>query len=375
MWIGIKPIIRLMLLSPLQSFAAICLSILLIAACNNNSSTSNAANQQEMTSKTTTFSSLQWIPQTPVTTANLRGLYVVNVEVIWASGSGGTFLRTIDGGKTWTTNTIEGTDSLDFRDIHAFDENNALVLSAGFPAYIYKTSDGGKTWKQVYFNEREGVFFDGFDFADQKNGMAFSDPIEGKLFIIQTTDGGNTWQPIDTTHLPDVLEGEAGYAASGTGIIFRGEKVWIATGGGERARIFHSIDSGVHWNVFDTPIVSAEGKGIFSMAMSDAQNGVVVGGAYMDSTNNLRNCAITNDGGKTWQLIEANQPNGYRSCVASHPSEQLLIAVGRTGSDVSTDLGKTWQTIGKEGYYSCDIAAKTAWAVGRGGKIAQMNLD
>lgn len=358
----------------LQSLTSICLCILLFTACNTDSSKSNPTEKQENASIKDAFQSLQWIPQTPVTTANLRGLYVVNDEVIWASGSRGTFLRTVDGGQTWMTNTIEGTDSLDFRDIHAFDGNTAMVLSAGFPTHIYKTTDGGETWKQVYFNDQEGIFFDGFDFSDEKNGIAFSDPIEGKLFIIQTTDGGNTWQPIDRTNLPEVLEGEAGYAASGTGIIFRNNQVWIASGGGERARIFHSEDSGVHWQVYDTPIVSAEGKGIFSMAMSDAQNGVVVGGAYMDSTNQVRNCAITKDGGKTWQLIEANQPNGYRSCVANHPSQNLWIAVGRTGSDFSNNNGQSWSSIGTEGYYSCGIAPKTAWAVGKGGKMARIIL-
>lgn len=95
----------------------------------------------------------------------------------------------------------------------------------------------------------------------------------------------------------------------------------------------------------------------------------------MDSTNNIRNCAITKDGGKTWQLIEVNQPNGYRSCVAKHPNHNLWLAVGRTGSDISTDNGKTWSSIGVEGYYSCGFATKTAWAVGRGGKMARIELE
>ncbi len=343
---------------------------LLFTACNSNQNTTS----KSQVKKIPDFKNLQWEAQTPATNANLRGLCVVSDEVVWASGSKGTFLRTVDGGQSWDSKTIEGTDSLDFRDIHGFDEHRAIVLSSGFPAHIYKTMDGGKTWQQTYFNEQEGVFFDGFDFADEKNGMAFSDPIDGKLFIIKTTDGGNSWQAIDTTHLPDVLTGEAGYAASGTGIIFKDQNIWIATGGGERARVLHSKDSGAHWEVFDTPIVSAEGKGIFSMAMSDTQNGVVVGGAYMDSTNSVRNCAITQDGGKTWKIVESQQPNGYRSCVASHTSQKLLIAVGRTGSDISEDNGESWTSIGKEGYYSCGIAAQTAWAVGRSGKMARMDL-
>ncbi|MEZ4886217.1 MAG: YCF48-related protein [Chitinophagales bacterium] len=352
----------------LQFIGNLAFCLLLLTACNSGQTSKPTAQKPPKSDK------LQWTAQKSVTNSSLRGLYVVSDEVVWASGSNGTFLRTVDGGTTWRTHIIEGADSLDFRDIHAFDENRAVVLSSGYHAYIYQTTDGGTTWQQTYFNEQEGMFLDGFDFADEQEGMAFGDPIEGKLFLIKTTDGGTTWQPIDTTHLPTVLAGEAGYAASGTGIIFRNKKVWIATGGGERARIFYSPNSGENWEVFDTPIISAEGKGIFSMVMSDAQNGVVVGGAYMDSTNTVRNCALTADGGKTWELVATNQPNGYRSCVASHATEQFLIAVGRTGSDFSVDGGKSWTAIGTEGYFSCGMASKTAWAVGRGGKMARMEL-
>jgi photosystem II stability/assembly factor-like uncharacterized protein len=41
----------------------------------------------------------QWLKQTVDTKASLRGLSVVNEKIVWASGTGGTFLRTIDGGQ------------------------------------------------------------------------------------------------------------------------------------------------------------------------------------------------------------------------------------------------------------------------------------
>src|SRR5690349_1885460 len=92
--------------------------------------------------------SAQWMPQESGTRARLRGLSVVSREVAWASGTGGTCLRTADGGKTWGARTVAGASDLDFRDIHAVDADTASLLSigAGEKSRIYKTTDGGTTW-------------------------------------------------------------------------------------------------------------------------------------------------------------------------------------------------------------------------------------
>jgi photosystem II stability/assembly factor-like uncharacterized protein len=38
----------------------------------------------------------------------LRGVWVVSDKIAWASGAHGTYLRTIDGGVTWTAATVPG---------------------------------------------------------------------------------------------------------------------------------------------------------------------------------------------------------------------------------------------------------------------------
>ena len=54
----------------------------------------------------------QWQKQNVETDAGFRGLSVVNENIIWASGTGGTFIRTIDGGKNWTVGKIPGAEKL-----------------------------------------------------------------------------------------------------------------------------------------------------------------------------------------------------------------------------------------------------------------------
>ena len=119
---------------------------------------------------------------------------------------------------------------------------------------------------------------------------------------------------------------------------------------------------------------SAPGAGIFSMAFINDSMGVAVGGNYVDSANASSNCAITRNGGRSWELVTEEQPNGYRSCVAVHAGSKLWLTTGRTGSEYSNDGGRSWEAIGTEGYYSCAVGNGYAFASGRRGKLARMKL-
>src|ERR1700751_1118135 len=73
----------------------------------------------------------QWNPQKSNTTASLFGLSIVNANLVWASGTGGTFVRTTDGGETWQAGTVAGAEKLDFRDVYAIDGETAYLMSIG----------------------------------------------------------------------------------------------------------------------------------------------------------------------------------------------------------------------------------------------------
>src|SRR5262245_47506002 len=90
----------------------------------------------------------QFQEQAVDTKSDFRGPCVVSAKVVWASGTKGTFARTTDAGKTWAVGTVPGADKLDFRDVEAFGEKTAYLLSAGpgDASRIYKTVDGGKSW-------------------------------------------------------------------------------------------------------------------------------------------------------------------------------------------------------------------------------------
>ncbi|MCP5104560.1 MAG: oxidoreductase [bacterium] len=317
----------------------------------------------------------RWEMQKSGTTADFRGVCAVSPTTAWVSGSKGTFLRTIDGGKNWQVGTIPGASALDLRDVQAFDADTALVMSAGTPAKVYKTRDGGKTWKETYNNTKKGVFFDSMAFWDKRNGIAFSDPMDGSFLLITTTDGGETWHRVPPKNIPAPLPGEAGFAASGTMTAVQGKtNTWFGTGGAA-ARVFRSTDRGKTWTAVKTPILSGKAsEGIFSVVFKDAQNGIIVGGDYKKEEQNIKNVATTTDGGVTWKLIEGAQPAGFRECAAYVPGTggKMVITVGPSGSDYSTDGGKTWKNFSTIGFHSVSFApgTATAWAVGAKGRIA-----
>src|SRR3954466_5574909 len=87
-------------------------------------------------------------------TARLRGLAAVSARVAWASGTGGTVLRTVDGGRTWRAVGPPDTAALRFRDIGAFDAEHAVALSIGNgdASRVYVTDDGGRTWTETFRN-------------------------------------------------------------------------------------------------------------------------------------------------------------------------------------------------------------------------------
>src|SRR6185436_19392691 len=68
--------------------------------------------------------------------SSLRGLCVVNDNIIWASGSNGQVARSTDGGKNFEWITVKGYEQRDFRDIEAFNENVALIMAVAEPAVI-----------------------------------------------------------------------------------------------------------------------------------------------------------------------------------------------------------------------------------------------
>jgi photosystem II stability/assembly factor-like uncharacterized protein len=310
------------------------------------------------------------------TKTSIRGLSVVDDNVIWVSGSNGMVGTSINGGKDWRWLKVKGFEKTDFRDIEAFDDATAVIMAVDSPAYILKTVDAGNNWKVVYENHTKGMFMDAMEFWNKEAGIVIGDPIDGKIFIARTFDGGETWKELPDNYKPKADKGEACFAASGTNIrpLDRDEAVFIT--GGTSSHIL------IRDQKMKLPIVQGkETTGANSVAVWDnkKRNGgstmIVVGGDFNADTSMVNNCFYSTDRGMTWKA-PSQPPHGYRSCV-EYLTEKNLITCGTSGVDYSTDGGKTWNLLTKQGYHVVRKAkdGKAVYLAGGGGRIARLARD
>ena len=306
-----------------------------------------------------------------------RGLAAVDRNTAWLAGTAGTVLRTTDGGSSWRNVSPPGAGDLQFRDVEAFDARHAVVLAIGEgeASRVYRTDDGGATWTESFRNPDPAAFYDCLAFFDRRHGLAMSDPVDGRFRILSTSDGGRSWRVLPDTGMPAALDGEAGFAASGQCLVTSGPKdAWLATGGGAHARVLHSTDRGLTWTAADTPVPAGDpAKGVFALAFRDRSHGLAVGGDYRADQPSPQAAAVTPDGGHCWQPA-ATPPPADRSGAAWLPhSRTAALAVGPTGTDLTTDGGRTWRTVDTGSYDTVDCTQDlSCWAAGEQGRAARL---
>jgi hypothetical protein len=299
---------------------------------------------------------------------SIRGMSVVNDKTVWLSGSKGTVVRSVDGGKTFQWITVKGYEKRDFRDIEAFSNKTAIIMAVDTPAIILKTTDGGVTWKKVFEDKRPGMFLDAMEFWNINSGIVVGDPIDGKLFIARTFDGGETWRGLPEVNYPTAEKGEAMFASSGTNVTKLNLQEAVFVTGGLRSRLF------IRNEKIEMPILQGqEFTGANSVAVYKNKI-VVVGGDFSRDTLRDKNCVLTNDKGKTF-ITPTTPPFGYRSCVV-FISKQQLVTCGTSGVDISDDGGINWRNISKESFHVVQKAkkGKKVYLAGGKGRIAVLKL-
>jgi len=345
-------------------------------------------------------------PQQSGTTNRLQAISPVSARVAWASGVGGTYAVTTDGGKTWRAAVVPGAEALQFRDVEGVSDQIAYLMAAGVgtDSRIYKTTNGGATWSLQFENQDPNGFYDCFAFWTAQRGITMADSVDGRFPVIRTGNGKD-WIDIGD-RLPPAQAGEAAFAASGTCAATQGDRrAWLVTGGAERARVLATTDRGDSWASYDTPIIQGTpSSGGFSVAFRDRHHGILGGGELAAPAALSNNVARSRDGGRTWQLaaptpfpgaifgLSYAQGHGERDRGDDADDDRVgdaarrdddrdgdraaVVATGPGGAAWSADEGTSWSPLdGVLNYWAVAFANdRVGWLVGTDGRILKIEL-
>jgi photosystem II stability/assembly factor-like uncharacterized protein len=326
---------------------------------------------------------LSWTLTPTNSVQQFRGLSPVSHKIVWVSGTNGTVLRTTNAGSSWSDvspsfSSAENSTDFQFRDLHAWSAKSAVILSIGEGSLsrIYLTHNGGKTWNRTFTNTEPAAFYDCMAFSPQNpsHGVAMSDPVAGKFRLLETFDSGAHWKIVDSKDMPPALDGEAGFAASGTCVEAMSGRWYIASGGVDPGRIFHTDSVNRKWEVTDSKIAGGDAAGVFSVRFRDKHHGIALGGDYTAPTSGNNTASWSKDGGRSWHAAQSF-PLGYRSGASFVPGrEEVAVAVGTSGSDITVDGGKQWRTVGNGTFDAVECVARGCWGSGSGGRVGWLGL-
>ena len=313
------------------------------------------------------------------TEALLQAVSTVDENTVWLSGHQATFVRTMDGGGSWDVFQHPTGDTLQFRDIHAFDASRIILMSAG-PGTLSRifTVENGIEWQENFVMQDSLGFLDCIDFWDENRGIAFGDTIDEYPFILLTRDGGTTWDRAPVDQMPKAGKGEGGFAASGTCVTTKADGIaWIATGASGNARILLTRDYGASWESTESPIIKGEAAGHTSIDFVDKKNGFTTGGDLATADDYTENCAFTKDGGATWALTSQPITKGafYGGSTVQFENQNFTFACGPNGLDYTSDSGLTWNQLDSANYWAIDMhPSGIGWAGGKSGHVVKLRL-
>lgn len=307
---------------------------------------------------------------------SLRGLSVVSDKIIWVSGTEGNVGLSNNGGKTWKWIRVPHYEKSDFRDIEAFSAQEAVIMGITEPAVILRTVNGGKSWTTVFEDSSKSVFLDAMDFSGDQ-GALVGDPENGRIFFAQSPDRGKTWKKTGPQEWNMAAADEAFFASSGSNLV-----IIPAKNHGVRNRIL--LVSGGSQSCLYTfenrfPLSMSQGRpstGANSIAFNpdDPSEVFIVGGDFKNDTVQQGN-SLRVQLNPFEQIQPSTPPHGYRSSVI-YIDGKKLVSCGTSGVDISVDGGMNWKMISRIGFHVCRKSrlGNVVFLAGPNGSIAKLKF-
>lgn len=309
---------------------------------------------------------------------------MLDVNTVVAVGATGAFIKSNDGGVTWTYHWTKTFVDLLGVDFPSPNVGYAVGSANSYSPYtVVKTIDGGLTWDTI--NMGNNFDFYDVDFVSADTGWAVG--LNGRIY--KTIDGGVSWvnQGITSTlafTVVKMLNGNIGYVAGENGMFYKtidGGTTWNNMGAGttQNALAMFWRNSNEGWISFANGVIkkTIDGAqnwincsftngtfGVTSIHMKDSLNGI--------GATNQADIVRTSNGGQTW--VGTNN-FGNQHIAVSFYGTQSGVFVGYYGCiQRSTDGGATLQSIaGGYNYYHYNkikfTDTQNGYCIGEGGKI------
>lgn len=294
----------------------------------------------------------QWVEQNSGTSLTLYSVSAVSNNVAWACGSGGTVLRTVNGGTTWTNVTGSPIPaSLDLYSIFGWSDNIAFVTgSSASSTFVYRTINGGASWTPVF--TELGGFINVIHMFDDNNGFMQGDPLGTRWSLWRTSNGGASWD--STGMFLAAIGAEHGWNNS---IFVDGNTVYMGTNG---SRVYKSTSNGTNF------VSSSTGSEVNTYALWFNSPNVGLGGG--------NTIILTTNGGTTWGNLPAPGAAAVTGIIGSGNNWWFTRQEGMI--QYSSNNGTTWSSqytapSGAFTHISKSRTGNTAWAVRTVGGICK----
>ena len=280
----------------------------------------------------------QWLHPSPIGTS-MGVVKVWDANNVYAFGQAGTFVKTTNGGQTFTLNPFAGvpnalpyTTTNDLYGAHFVNMDNFYLCGVWG---VMKTSDGGQTFSQIGAGNFSTSTLRSVQFLDANNGFVVG---TSATKMAKTTDGGTTWTVDPLLPATTYYDVEA----------FSTSRIIVGGTTNTGANIRWTSDAGATWNP-----VAAGTSTIYSLAFFDT----LVGFAGSSSGNSFK----TTDGGATWNpmVTGAGTTSTFYSVLLD--GSKLYLADDDSLLFVSSDSGATFSRIN---YLPAGMTNKIMRAVG-----------
>jgi hypothetical protein len=301
----------------------------------------------------------------PPLTVNLgfRGADVTENGDLFVAGQAGKVYFLPSGAQQWKDISPEGYDSTEFRDAYWNKKKQSfLVMGISSPGVLLEYSLKKENWTNVFRSSHPNIFMDGIA-GNSERTFVYGDPLDSTWFLL--SDDGN-FEHWETQHLPlNPISGEAGFAASGSGLIVQKDQLILASGGKQSGLYIWNWEDSTKTQFSVFPYDTLSSSGVFSIAENPKTGAVVaVGGDYLRPNTRTNTAFIWQNG-----TIQASDSGafGYRSSVIFH--QQMAFCSGRNGVDISTDGGLHWLPFSDLPFYRLLSLHNGVLGIGKNGSI------